>query len=168
MQNYSFNQAYIFLIFIINGLLIGILFDIFRVLRKSFKTSDFITYMQDMLFWTIAGFLIIFSIYKFNSGEIRIFIFVGLLLGIIFYLLTISKYFITINVKIITFISRIIEKIFIYPIRFILKVINKLITRPITSFFYKICQNSNKKMKKIVKNKNKFKKKVANKEDFKV
>ena len=95
MQNYSLNQAYIFLIFVINGLLIGILFDIFRILRKSFKTSDFITYIQDILFWTLTGFLIIFSIYKFNSGEIRIFVFAGLLLGIIFYLLTISKYFIT-------------------------------------------------------------------------
>lgn len=168
MQNYSLNQAYIFLIFIITGLLIGILFDIFRILRKSFKTSDFITYVQDMLFWTLAGFLIIFSIYKFNSGEIRIFIFVGLLLGIIFYLLTISKYFITINVKIITFISKVFKKVFICPIRFIFKVINKIIIRPISRFFYKICQNSSKKIKNIVKNKNKFKKKVANKEDFKV
>lgn len=168
MQNYSLNQAYIFLIFIINGLLIGILFDIFRILRKSFKTSDFITYMQDILFWTIAGFLIIFSIYKFNSGEIRIFIFLGLLVGIIFYLLTISKYFITINVKIITFISKVIEKIFIYPIKFILRTINKIIIRPISGFSYKTCQIFNKKIKKIVKNKNKFKKKVANKEDFKV
>lgn len=168
MQNYSLNQAYIFLIFIINGLLIGILFDIFRILRKSFKTSDFITYMQDMLFWTLAGFLIIFSIYKFNSGEIRIFIFVGLLLGIIFYLLTISKYFITINVKIINIISKVFEIIFICPIRFIFKVINKIIIRPISRFFYKIRQNSSKKIKNIVKNKNKFKKKVANKEDFKV
>lgn len=158
MQNYSLNQAYIFLIFIINGLLIGILFDIFRILRKSFKTSDFITYLQDILFWTCAGFLILFSIYTFNSGEIRLFIFVGLLFGIALYLLTISKYFITINVKIITFISNILEKIFILPIKFIFKLINKIIIRPISSFFYKICQSFKKK---IVKNKKNFKKKVA-------
>ena len=44
------NQAYLFLIFIINGIVIGLLFDIFRILRKSFKTSDIITYVQDILF----------------------------------------------------------------------------------------------------------------------
>lgn len=158
MQNYSLNQAYIFLIFVINGLLIGILFDIFRILRKSFKTSDFITYIQDILFWTLTGFLIIFSIYKFNSGEIRIFVFAGLLLGIIFYLLTISKYFITINVKIITFISKILKIIFIYPIKFVFKIIKKIIIRPISSFFYKICQKFNKK---YCKKRSNFEKKVA-------
>ena len=44
------NQAYAFLIFILNGLIVGILFDVFRILRKAFKTSDFITYIQDIIF----------------------------------------------------------------------------------------------------------------------
>lgn len=54
MGNNSINQAYLFLIFILNGLLIGILFDFFRILRKSFKTPDFITYIQDICFWILA------------------------------------------------------------------------------------------------------------------
>ena len=37
------SQVYAFLMFIINGFLIGILFDTFRIFRKAFKTSDFIT-----------------------------------------------------------------------------------------------------------------------------
>ena len=39
------NQAYLFLIFMVNGIIIGILFDFFRILRKSFKTADLITYI---------------------------------------------------------------------------------------------------------------------------
>ena len=38
------NQAYLFLIFSLNGFIIGVLFDFFRILRKSFKTKDIITY----------------------------------------------------------------------------------------------------------------------------
>ena len=53
------NQAYIFLIFVINGFLIGILFDIFRILRKSFKTKDIITYIEDILFWILTGLLLL-------------------------------------------------------------------------------------------------------------
>ena len=33
------NQAFIFIIFIVIGVVIGILFDIFRVLRKIIKTK---------------------------------------------------------------------------------------------------------------------------------
>ena len=36
------NQGYLFIIFTIDGVLIGILFDLFRILRKSFKTNDFV------------------------------------------------------------------------------------------------------------------------------
>ena len=48
------NQGYLFLIFTLDGLIIGILFDIFRILRKSFKTKDIVTYVQDILFWLIS------------------------------------------------------------------------------------------------------------------
>ena len=53
------NQAYSFIIFILNGLIIGLIFDIFRIFRKSFKTPDFITYLQDFIFWIIAGSILL-------------------------------------------------------------------------------------------------------------
>ena len=65
------NQAYLFCIFIINGIIIGILFDFFRILRKTFKTSDLITYIEDSLFWILTGIIILYSIFVFNNGEIR-------------------------------------------------------------------------------------------------
>ena len=57
------NQAYLFLIFSITGILIGALFDIFRALRKSFKTSNIITYIEDIVFWLLTGTLIIYNIW---------------------------------------------------------------------------------------------------------
>ena len=55
------NQANLFLIFTINGILIGLLFDIFRILRKSFKTPDIITYIEDffLLAYNRAHFIIL-------------------------------------------------------------------------------------------------------------
>ena len=94
------NQAYLFCIFIINGIIIGILFDFFRILRKTFKTSDLITYIEDSLFWILTGIIILYSIFVFNSGEIRFFIFFGIILGVFLYMLLFSSYIIKINVKI--------------------------------------------------------------------
>ena len=130
------NQAYLFVMFILNGILIGILFDCFRILRRSFKTSDWITYIEDIVFWICTGILTLYFIFVFNNGEIRFYIFLGIILGIAFYLLTISKYFIAINVKIITCIKTVIEKIFhviIFPFKFLLRMIKKTFLR--TDFF---------------------------------
>ena len=140
------NQAYIFFIFILNGFLIGILFDIFRILRKSFKTKDFLTILQDILFWILAGFIILYSIFKFNNGELRGFIFLGILIGAIIYLLLFSKLFITVNVFIINILKKIIYYILILPIKTILKFLKKIIFKPVTS----ICVNFRKKMSKLL------------------
>ena len=102
------NQAFLFVIFVINGILIGILFDIFRVLRKSFKTSDIITYIEDIMFWIGAGVLTLYFIFCYNNGEIRFFIFLGIILGISIYILTISKYFMKVSIIIISTIKNII------------------------------------------------------------
>lgn len=127
------NQAYLFVIFIINGILIGILFDIFRILRKSFKTVDIVTYIQDVIFWILTGILTLYFIFTYNNGEIRLYVFLGIILGILLYILTISKYIIKFSVIIITFIKSIIGKfikIIIYPFNFIFKIIKKVLFRP--------------------------------------
>ena len=106
------NQGYIFVIFILNGFLIGILFDIFRILRKSFKTKDIVTYIEDILFWIITGIFLLYSVFKFNNGEIRLYMFIAILIGVLLYMLILSSYIIKINVKIITSIKKLFQKIF--------------------------------------------------------
>lgn len=123
------NQLYIFLCFLLTGIVIGVLFDIFRILRKSFKTWDIVTYIQDFIFWILTGVILLYSIFTFNNGELRAFVFVGILLGVTVYILLVSKYFIKIAVKIIL----IIKKILFYPINFI----KKYIIKPISKFIIK-------------------------------
>ena len=128
------NQAYIFLIFVINGFLIGILFDIFRILRKSFKTKDIITYIEDILFWILTGLLLLYSIFTFSNGELRLYMFLGVFIGCILYMILISQYFIKINVKIILFTKGIVYKIFYiltFPMRILLKILKKFLFKPI-------------------------------------
>ena len=121
------NQAYLFLIFTINGILIGFLFDIFRILRKSFKTNDLITYLEDIIFWILTGIIILFSMCKFCDGELRGFTIIGIAIGVILYMLTISTYIIKIAVFIINILKKIIGKtvsIIIYPFKLIFKPIS--------------------------------------------
>lgn len=86
-----FSQEQIFIFFIIIGIIIGIVFDFFRVIRKAFKTPDSITFLQDLTFFIFSGSFIIYSIIKLNNGEIRLFLFLGIFLGMLIYFLTISN-----------------------------------------------------------------------------
>lgn len=105
------NQAYLLLIFTLDGIIIGLLFDFFRILRKSFKTSNLVTYIEDILFWILTGFLVLYTIFIFNKGEIRFFIFIGIIMGIILYILLLSKYVIAINMYIINIFKNLTKSI---------------------------------------------------------
>ena len=152
------NQAYLFLIFAVNGIAIGLLFDLFRILRKSFKTNDFFTYIEDIIFWILTGIILLYSIFTFNNGEIRLFMFLGLFIGILMYMLMISSYVIKINVYIINLLKKIIGfiiHIFAIPFQYIYKLLRKTIFRPILFLFInirKISTNSFKKIKFSIRN----------------
>ena len=111
------DQAYLFLVFSLTGVAIGILFDFFRILRRSIKTLDIITYIEDILFWVLTGLLVLYNIGYFNNGEIRIFMFLGIFLGVLIYMSTLSN----IIVKIFSTILQTIIKILEVPF----KVINR-------------------------------------------
>ena len=143
------NQAYSFLIFILNGILIGILFDIFRILRKSFKTPDFVTYIEDIFFWILNGMILLYSIFKFNNGELRLYIFIGILIGILIYMLLFSKIFINVSTYIIKVIKKTFHILIFIPISFMIKVIRKVIFKPIVL----LCINVGKLTKKVPFNK---------------
>lgn len=141
------NQAYLFMIFIINGVLIGFLFDVFRILRKTFKTKDIITYIEDISFWILTGLLTLYFIFYYNNGEIRFYIFLGIILGILIYILTISKYIIKFSVTIINFIKDIINRIIkfvFYPLKVIINFLRKLLFRPISFICINIRKNFTK------------------------
>lgn len=138
------NQAYLFLMFTLNGILIGFLFDFFRILRKSFKTTNLITYIEDIIFWILTGISIIFFMYKFSDGALRLFMFLGLAFGIIVYMLTLSKIIIKTFVSILEVVIKIICRIIKYikiPLKFIYNIL-----KPI---FIKVRIKSTKVLQKI-------------------
>lgn len=157
------NQINLFLLFILNGLLIGLFFDFFRILRKSFKTNDFITYIEDMIFWIVTGLSILYFIFVFNNGEIRFYMFLGIILGVTIYMFLFSSYIIKINVTIINFLKSIIGKIILIlliPLKLLFKIIKKIFYKPISFVFINFNKNSTnfyKKINKLIKSNKKEK-----------
>ena len=61
------DELRLFFIFCVSGIIIGIFFDIFRIIRRTFKTSDFHTYIEDIIFGIITGIFLIFIIFIYNN-----------------------------------------------------------------------------------------------------
>lgn len=121
-----YTQIQLFCIFFLTGGIIGLLFDFFRILRKTIKTSDFITYLQDIIFWILSSIIIMYNIFTYNNGEIRLYLFLAILLGILFYLLLVSKIIIKINLTCIKFFENILRKVIL-----ILKIPFSILFKPI-------------------------------------
>ena len=64
--------------FIIDGLIIGLIFDLFRILRKSIKTPNILTHVEDAIFCIISALIIIISIVCFNNGIFRLYLMISI------------------------------------------------------------------------------------------
>lgn len=164
MYTNNLEQLINFIYFIATGIFLSIIFDIFRILRRSFKTSDIVTNIQDVIFGIITGLTILLSIFLFNNGELRLYIFIGFLIGIIVYMLFISKYFIKLNVTIINFIKKIIN-VLTKPFKILFKFIKKMFFKPISFIIINI-QSLIHKIFIRFKKTTKISKKTSNEEGF--
>ena len=141
------NQAYLFLVFSLTGVEIGILFDFFRILRRTIKTGNIVTYIQDILFWILTGILVLYNIWYFNNGEIRVYMFLGIIIGTLIYMSTLSNIFVKLFTKILSTIIKVLE----IPFKTIITIFRKIITAML-SFFTKNAKKLKIKKGNFVKN----------------
>ncbi len=112
----------------LSGILVGILFDEYRIIRGS-NTIKIISIIEDILFWILTA-IIIFIFLLYNSyAFLRMYVYVFIIISLNLYFKFISKYIIIIEKfigKVIIKALRVIFKHLIYPIKlFMLKISNK-------------------------------------------
>ena len=97
-------QIYAFCVTILTGFLLGIFFDIYRVVRGLIKPRKVIAHLGDLLFWIITtGFIFVLLLFG-NWGELRLYVFIGAGLGVFLYLHSFSK----LTVRILNFVIKIL------------------------------------------------------------
>jgi len=145
------NQAFIFLSSVIGGLIIGFVFDVFRIFRRVVKTANIVIGLQDILFWILVSIILFGLIFITNNGELRWYEFLGVILGVIFYNLIFSMYVMKVSVAAINLIKKVlllIIKILLYPFAMIYKLLKKplLILR---KSFYRLRTSLRKFMRRV-------------------
>ena len=78
-------QSYVFLYSLYGGIIIGVLYDIYRVIRGRKKTERLITSLWDILFLFSVFAVVIWAIFSSSYGEIRSYVLIGFLVGFYLY-----------------------------------------------------------------------------------
>lgn len=73
------------------GLLLGLLFDCYRVARGRLRPGALATLLGDLLFWLVALIVTFALLVVGNWGELRLYVWVGFLLGAFGYRLLLSR-----------------------------------------------------------------------------
>lgn len=105
-----------------SGLILGVMYDIYRVALSRIRMPRWMIPILDFLYWIAATIIVFRLLYHSNLGQVRVFVFIAIAIGILFYFALLSR----IVCKILQFIANMI----VWFVRFVWKLITILIIRP--------------------------------------
>lgn len=111
-------QTIRFLSSIALGAGVGLLYDIFRILRIAVPHKTFVIALEDMLYWTMAAFVTFLFFFCSDKGRIRLFLLIGEAIGFILWYFTLGALLIRVAKKVIAVVKWIfvwLYRIFIRP-----------------------------------------------------
>ncbi|SHK07519.1 spore cortex biosynthesis protein YabQ [Anaerobranca californiensis DSM 14826] len=129
-------QTYVLGVMLFWGVILGIIFDIYRFLVPTQKVKGIVQYILDFLFWIVVIVTTFVVLIFANYGEVRLYLIMGMTLGFILYFKTLSK----LVIKILTFIRTTIIKIYKFIYKLLLILLSPIIwiTSRLFSLIYRL------------------------------
>lgn len=104
------------------GIIMGAIYDFFRLLHEQLKLPRWTIIPLDIIYWIVATILIFQLLYNSNQGQLRMFVYVGMVVGVLLYYFLFSKT----TTQVLLFIFKMIKEIY----RVIVRIIHILIVKP--------------------------------------
>ncbi|WP_449241041.1 spore cortex biosynthesis protein YabQ [Desulfoscipio gibsoniae] len=79
------SQFMVFLYTLLTGAMAGFLYDVYAGIGHVFKIKKMGTLLGDVLYWLCATILVYVLLLRYNQGEVRFFVLLGLCMGAVFY-----------------------------------------------------------------------------------
>ncbi len=76
---------------VISGFALALVFDMLRVAANEFRLPSWMAGLMDVLYWIAALIFVFQTLYRSNDGEVRLFVFLGLLLGGCLYFIILGR-----------------------------------------------------------------------------
>jgi spore cortex biosynthesis protein YabQ len=128
----SINQQFGLIIFsLVSGIITGVLFDLYRLIRGFNNSNKIITFIEDTLFWIFTSVVVFAFLLYTNYAYIGMYVYLWIGIGIYLYMKLISRFFISYQYKLFKFLGRVFRvtrNSILYPFQaiiYLIKIKNK-------------------------------------------
>ncbi|MUK88063.1 spore cortex biosynthesis protein YabQ [Ornithinibacillus sp. L9] len=111
---------------VLGGFYLGIALETFRRFARHWKKHTILAYVMEISFWLTQTFILYYILFRVNSGELRVYVFVACLLGFSIYQVVAANIYkrilerlIIIIADIYQFLARVVTVVIIKPIQFL-------------------------------------------------
>ena len=122
----SFGDTEYFLCSLLVGVFLGVVYDVFRLVRIILPKNNTVIFFEDILFCMFSTVSFLLLAFNAGSGRIRGFAAFGTLLGFSLYYTTLGKLVYKANEKIISFVKKTIKKLLSFLVSPIVRISKKI------------------------------------------
>lgn len=149
MDFLPYTQEYMLVVSIMGGMLLGFIWDIYRLVRRYVKMGAVGTALGDLIYWIVSIYISVQLIFYISYGNVRMFILLGFVLGALLYFYGISNYILKFLIFLVDTFIKIIRKVSLFiikPIRILAGKI-KVLLAPLWVKLQKTRNNAKKRYK---------------------
>ena len=120
----SISQQFRLVIFsLAAGIITGVLFDSYRLIRGFSNLNKIVTFIEDTLFWIFTSVVVFIFLLYTNYAYIGMYVYMCIAIGVYLYIKLISKFFISSQyrvLKVLGKILRVVRNFIFYPFQFVI------------------------------------------------
>jgi spore cortex biosynthesis protein YabQ len=93
---------------LVSGCVLGMVFDSLRLIEARYHFPRWSIHALDLLYWVWAALYVFRNLYHSNHGELRFYVFLGLILGVLIYFWLLS----TLTIRFVVMLLQTVDKVY--------------------------------------------------------
>lgn len=124
-----YDEVELFAVCLALGMILAFVYDCVRIFRLFFHHKDWLVDVEDLAFWLFTAWLVFRTLFLYNRGALRGYAFLGMFIGVVFYVLTLSRILLFLAGKLVPYwksVKDFLKKPFVIFNRFLRKTLKNL------------------------------------------
>ncbi len=111
MAELIYDEIQLFLICLMLGAALALVYDGIRIFRLLIPHKDWVVDVEDLIYWVFTAWMVFHTLFYYNQGMLRGYAFLGMFLGMLVYMLTVSRLLLFIARKLLPYWEKIRSKL---------------------------------------------------------
>lgn len=131
MADLIYAEAELFVVCLLLGAVLALVYDGVRIFRMLFPHKEIVVDLEDLVFWMFTAWMVFRTLFYYNRGALRGYAFLGMFLGVLIYMITVSRILMFLADKIVPYWKkgfRLAVKPLVFLKQSVIKILKKAVT----------------------------------------